>query len=292
MHLRLRRLAVAALAFALVSVASGCGQSTAPASTQPSAAKDGGTASPSASAPAASTPAAPSDPVLKSIRETGVFKVGTDATFAPFEFTENGEKKGFDIELVTEIAKLLGAKKVEWVDIDFKGLIPGLQAKHFDMAASAIYITDERKKTVDFSDPYYPGGLVILVKADNQTIKGPEDLKGKKVAVQTGTKSVGFLKEKFPDVKLVEVEKNAEMFLAVETDRADAVVTGKPAAKVYAQKRPVVKVLDKQLTVEEYGFAIRKENPELTKAVNAALKTLKDNGTYQKLVDKWFEGKQ
>jgi len=235
--------------------------------------------------------AAPADPVLKSMLETGVLQVGVDATFAPFEYVENGQKTGFDIELVTELAKVMGAKKVEWVDLDFKGLIPGLQAKRFDVIASAMYITEERRKVIEFSDAYYPGGLVIMVKADNKSINGPDDLKGKSVAVQTGTKSVTFLKEKYPEAKLVEVEKNAEMFAQVETSRTDAVVTGKPAAKVYAQKRPGVKVLEKQLTVEEYGLGVRKENPDLVKAINAGLKKLKENGTYQKLIDKWFEGK-
>ncbi len=271
-----------ALTLGLSLALAGCGQSP----TAPAAPNTPATTSQPAPSPA------PADPVLKSIKETGVFKVGTDATFAPFEYMENGQRTGFDIELVTEIAKLLGAKQVEWVDLDFKGLIPGLLAKRFDMAASAIYITDDRKKVVDFSDSYYPGGLVIMVRKDNTAIKGPEDLAGKKVGVQTGTKSVKFLQDNYPTVKLVEVEKNADMFMSVETGRADAVVTGKPAAKLYAQTHPDVKVLDKQLTVEEYGFAIRKENAALTKAVNQALKTVKDNGTYKKLEQKWFEGKK
>jgi len=217
-----------------------------------------------------------------------VLRVATDPTFPPFEFSENGKYTGFDIELVESIGKVMG-KKVEWTAIDFKGLIPGLVAKRYDAAVSAIYITDERKKVVDFTDPYYPGGLVIMVKKDNTAITGPESLDGKKVSVQVGTKSVNFLKENFPKVERVEVEKNQEMFNLVEIGRVDAAVTGKPAAKLFAKSRPTVKVLDKQLTVEEYGFAVRKDTPELTKAFNAALAKLKADGTYDKLVRKWFE---
>ncbi|QFU17523.1 glutamine ABC transporter substrate-binding protein [Microvirga thermotolerans] len=215
-------------------------------------------------------------------------RVATDATFMPFEFQENGKLTGFDIELVEALAQKMG-KKVEWTSIDFKGLIPGLLAKRFDMAVSAIYITDERKKVVDFTDPYYPGGLVMLVKKDNTTIKGPEDLDGKKVSVQVGTKSVAYLQEKFPKVERVEVEKNQEMFNLVEIGRVDAAVTGKPAAKLFAKSRPGVKVIDKQLTVEEYGMAVRKDLPELTKELNQALAKVKADGTYDKLVQKWFE---
>ena len=216
-----------------------------------------------------------------------VIRVATDATFPPFEYSENGKRTGFDVDLIEAIAATLG-KKVEWTDIDFKGLIPGLVAKRFDVAASAIYITDERRKVVDFTDSYYPGGLVIMVKKGDTAIHGPEDLAGRKVSVQVGTKSVNFLKEKFPGAQLVEVEKNQEMFQLVEIGRADAAVTGKPAAKLYARARGTLQVLDKQLTVEEYGYAIRKDEPELTRQFNDALKKLKADGTYQKLVDKYL----
>ena len=214
-------------------------------------------------------------------------RVATDATFPPFEYTENGKRVGFDVELIEAIAKVLN-RKVEWTDIDFKGLIPGLLAKRFDVAASAIYITDERRKVVDFTDPYYPGGLLIMTKTGDQTIKGPDDLKGKKVSVQVGTKSVNFLKETFPATERVEVEKNQEMFQLVEVGRADAAVTGKPAAKLYARARGTLQVVDKQLTVEEYGYALRKDEPQLLKQFNDALKKLKADGTYDKLVAKYL----
>ena len=214
-------------------------------------------------------------------------RVGTDATFPPFEYSENGKRVGFDVELIEAIAKSMN-KKVEWIDIDFKGLVPGLLAKRFDVAASAIYITDERKKVVAFTDPYYPGGLVIMTKKGDTSIKGPDDLKGKKVTVQVGTKSVGYLKDNFPAVERVEVEKNQEMFQLVEVGRADAAVTGKPAAKVYARTRGTLQVVDKQLTVEEYGYAIRKEDTELLKQFNDGLKKVQADGTYQKLVDKYL----
>src|SRR5450830_751481 len=189
--------------------------------------------------------------------QTDVLHVATDATFPPMEYVDNGKRTGFD---------------VEWVEIDFKGLIPGLISKRFDMAVSAIYITDERKKVVDFSEPYFAGGLVTMVKAGS-AMKAPIDLNGKKVSVQVGTKSVAFVKQAFPQVQLVEVEKNQEMFNLVDIGRADALVTGKPAAFQYMRTRPGLQVLEPQLTTEEYGMALRKDTPELTRAVNVALAT-------------------
>jgi polar amino acid transport system substrate-binding protein len=220
-------------------------------------------------------------------RAQDVIRVATDATFMPFEYSENGKRMGFDVELIEAIAKQLN-KTVEWIDIDFKGLVPGLVANRFDVAASAIYITDERRKVVDFTDSYYPGGLVIMVKKGDDRIKGPEDLNGKKISVQVGTKSVNFLKDKFPLAERIEVEKNQEMFQLVEIGRTDAAVTGKPAAKVYARTRGTLEVLDQPLTIEEYGFALRKNNPELVKQFNEALKNLKADGTYDKLVSKYL----
>ena len=87
----------------------------------------------------------------------------TDATFPPMEFVKDGKRTGFDIELVEALAGAMG-KKVEWIDIDFKGLIPALQAGRADIAVSAIYITPERSRVVDFTDPYYAGGLVVLTR--------------------------------------------------------------------------------------------------------------------------------
>ncbi|MFC5521124.1 transporter substrate-binding domain-containing protein [Polaromonas jejuensis] len=219
--------------------------------------------------------------------QDNVLRVGTDATFPPMEFVENGKRAGFDIELVEAIGKTLG-KRVEWVDIDFKGLIPGLISKRFDMAVSGIYVTEERKKVVDFTDSYYAGGLVAMIKDGNTVIKKISDLDGKKVSVQVGTKSVGYLQEKFPKVQRVEVEKNQEMFNLVDIGRADAAVTGKPAAFQYVRTRPGLRVLEEQLTVEEYGMALRKDTPELTKAVNGAIAKLKADGTYATIVKKWF----
>lgn len=222
--------------------------------------------------------------------QDNVLRVGTDATFPPMEFVDNGKRTGFDIELMEAIAKNMG-KQIEWVDIDFKGLIPGLMSKRFDMAVSAIYITDERKKVVDFTDPYYAGGLVVMVKDNNAAIKKLTDLDGKKVSVQVGTKSVSYLAEKFPKVQRVEVEKNQEMFSLVDIGRADAAVTGKPAAYQYVRTRGGLRVLDEQLTTEEYGMALRKDTPELTKAVNASIAKLKADGTYAAIVKKWFSNK-
>ena len=165
-------------------------------------------------------------------RAADPIRVVTDATFPPMEFIKDGKRTGFDIELIEALGEAMG-RKIEWIDIDFKGLIPALVSKRADLAMSAIYITDERRKVVDFTDPYIAGGLVVLTNEGrpDQDAEGSRRQEG--VSVQVGTKSVGYLKDNYPKVERVEVEKNQEMFNLVEIGRADAAVTGKPAAKVY-----------------------------------------------------------
>ncbi|QYD71064.1 transporter substrate-binding domain-containing protein [Paraburkholderia edwinii] len=219
-------------------------------------------------------------------QDSNVLSVATDATFPPMEFVDKGQRTGFDIDLMNALAKAMG-KEVKWTDIDFKGLIPGLIAHRFDAAISGIYITPERSQVVDFTQTYFAGGLSVLVKADS-SIKAPADLNGKKVTVQVGTKSVNFLRDNYPQVQRVEVEKNQEMFDLVGIGRADAAVTGKPAAYQFARTRPGFRVLDKELTKEEYGIAVRKDEPQLRDQLNAALAKIKADGTYAAIVQKWF----
>ncbi len=218
-------------------------------------------------------------------------RVATDATFPPMEFMQSGKRTGFDIDLIDAMAKVMG-RQVQWIDIDFKGLIPGLIAHRFDVAASAIYMTDERRKVVAFTDTYFTGGLVVIVRRDNKAINGPEDLAGKKVSVQVGTKSVNFLKENYPAVQRVEVEKNQEMFDLLLTGRVDAVVTGRPAAGEFAKAQPTVRVLPKALTSELYGYAVRQDETALLAQMNQALAKLKADGTYNALVARWFGSAQ
>ncbi len=212
--------------------------------------------------------------------------VASDATFPPMEFIEKGQRTGFDVDIMNALAKAMG-KQIQWTDIDFKGLVPGLIAHRFDAAISAIYITPERSQVVNFTQPYFAGGLSVLVKSDS-SIKTQSDLNGKKVAVQVGTKSVNYLRDNYPQVQRVEVEKNEEMFDLIGIGRADAAVTGKPAAYQFARTRAGFRVLDKSLTTEVYGIAVRKDDASLRDQLNAALLKIKADGTYDAIVKKWF----
>ena len=121
-------------------------------------------------------------------KEEKVLRVGTNPTFAPFEFQAKGSNDltGFDIDLAKALGKQMGYK-VELVNLGFDGLIPALSTGNIDLAVSGMSITEERKNAVDFCDPYYTSGLIVLVRPDETNIKNINDLVGKRIGAQIGT---------------------------------------------------------------------------------------------------------
>ena len=123
-------------------------------------------------------------------KEEKVLRVGTNPTFAPFEFQAKGSNDltGFDIDLAKALGKQMGYK-VELVNLGFDGLIPALSTGNIDLAVSGMSITEERKNAVDFCDPYYTSGLIVLVRPDETNIKSINDLVGKRIGAQIGTQA-------------------------------------------------------------------------------------------------------
>ena len=222
-------------------------------------------------------------------KEQKVIKVGTEPTFAPFEFQEKGSKEftGFDMDLARAIGKKLG-KKVEIQNMGFDALIPALNSRTIDVAAAGMSITDERKKAVTFSDPYYTSGLVVVVTKDNDGVKSIKDLEGKKIAVQIGTTGADKA-GKVPGAKVTSFNTNAEVFLELENKGVDAVIIDKPVAQYYLIKegKDKDKIVGDTMDAESYGFAFKKDS-KLAADFNKALAELKKDGEYDKIYTKWF----
>ncbi|CDE94374.1 basic amino acid ABC transporter substrate-binding protein [Acidaminococcus sp. CAG:542] len=218
-----------------------------------------------------------------------VIKVGTEPTFAPFEFQEKDSKEfaGFDMDLARAIGKQLG-KKVEIQNMGFDALIPALNSGNIDAVAAGMSITDERKKAVTFSDPYYTSGLVVVVTKDNNDVKSIKDLEGKKIAVQIGTTGADKA-AKVPGAKVTSFNTNAEVFLELENKGVDAVIIDKPVAQYYLTKegKDKDKIVGDTMDAESYGFAFKKDS-KLAADFNKALDELKKNGEYDKIYTKWF----
>ncbi|MGJ3192288.1 ABC transporter substrate-binding protein/permease [Paenarthrobacter sp. FR1] len=247
------------------------------------------TAAHAQSAPPPSPPV-PSAGKMADLRSgTATLKVGTDASFPPFEFTDaNGTQIGFDIDVVRQLAAKAGIKNVEFIQMPFGNIVPALQANQIDVGASAIYISAERAKVVDFSDIYYPGGLAVFVGESNDSVKSLADLAGKKIAVQVGTKSVEWLRQNQPQAELVQVQTNDQMFSSVTLGQADAVVTGQPGGRYFIHEHGGLKQVGDRLTNENYGFAFQKNDSDIREAFNTALKDMQASGEFEKTSTQWF----
>jgi glutamine transport system substrate-binding protein len=214
--------------------------------------------------------------------------VGVDANFRPFEFkNDKGEFTGFDVQLWDAIAKDLGLD-YKWQTMDFNGIIPALQSKSIDAAIAGITIKSAREKVVDFSYPYYDAGLVILVRADNDSVKTLEDLRGKKIATKLATTSVDFLKsEGFEDLKLLPNTDN--LFMELITGGVDAVFFDSPPLMYYAQNqgKGKVKVVGPLYQGQSYGIAFP-QGSDLREKVTITILKFMEDGTYDTLYKKWF----
>lgn len=216
--------------------------------------------------------------------------VATDTNFPPFEFKDpkTGNHTGFDVELWDAIARDMGIE-YDLQPMDFNGIIPGLQSGQLDAGIAGITIKPERAKVVDFSDPYYNAGLLILVKADRTDITKVEDLEGKLVATKLGTTSDDFLKKnaKAKEIKLY--PNNDAMFMELMMGGADAVMFDSPVIANYVREvgKDKVKVVGPLYMGQSYGIGFPKGSPLVDK-VNKSLKKLKDNGAYRTLYLKWF----
>ncbi|MEW6697185.1 MAG: basic amino acid ABC transporter substrate-binding protein [Bacillota bacterium] len=216
--------------------------------------------------------------------------VGSDTTFAPFEFTDpkTGKYVGFDVELIQAIADEAGYE-LDFRSMAFDGLIAALQANQIDAAISAMTITDKRKEEVDFSDPYYKSGLIIAVQAKNNDIKSFDDLKGKKIAVQSGTTGAMQAEKATDKDKITYFTNTDQALLELKNGGADAVINDYPVSAYFIQQgNNDVKLVGEILSAEEYGIAIPKGKTETLEKINAALKKLKENGKYAEIYKKWF----
>ncbi len=220
--------------------------------------------------------------------EAQILRVGTNATFAPFEFQGKNttELDGFDMDLIRALAKQMG-RKIEIQNSSFDGLIPALSSGNIDLAISGMTINDQRKQAVNFSKPYYDAGLIVLVREDNNDIKSIDDLKGKSIGAQLGT--TGALEaEKVPGAKVVTFNDASDQFLELNNKGVEACINDYPVVAYYLQQGGKGKMVGKIISAEQYGIALKKGNDALTQEVDKALDELIKSGEYNKIYEKWF----
>lgn len=227
---------------------------------------------------------------LSTIKARGELIAGVKAQYPPFGFVDSsGKNAGFDIDLSRELARgIFGdPNKVKFVTVTSGNRIPYLQSNKIDIIAATVTVTDERKKVVDFSDPYFNSGTLILVPKAS-TVKGLEDLAGKNVAVIQGSIQVEDLGELAPKANLIKFGKTSEAVLAVKTGRAAAYAHDDIAILDIAHHDPSLKVVGEDYRPRPFAMAVRKGDTEFLKVVNDRIRTIKKDGTFDKMWNHWF----
>lgn len=278
-----RGLGAAALVAALALLVAACGgrsQTPQPAGQQGQPAPSGG----QSTATQPGTP--PADSHLARVKAAGKLVVGTSADYPPYEFIdEQGKIVGFDIDLANEIAKELGVQ-LEIVNQNFDSLLAGLQAKQFDVVIAGLTVTEERKQSVDFSEPYFAGGQAIVVHRDRTDIDSLEDLNGKSIAVQIGTYQEQIARERVQNADVRPYQLFTDAAQAVATKQVDAMIVAKPVADAFARDLPLKVVAEIEYSETAMAFP---KGSDLVAAVNEILAAMKQDGRMDQLIAKWFK---
>jgi cystine transport system substrate-binding protein len=225
---------------------------------------------------------------LDAIKSSGVLKIGTEGTYAPFTYHDtDGKLVGFDVEIGEAIAQKLDVKP-EYLEGKWDGLIAGLDANRYDVVINQVGITDERKQKYDFSEPYIASKAVLIIRSDDDSIKGFGDLKGK-TSAQSLTSNFGKLATA-SGAELVGTDGFDQSIQLVLTGRADATINDSLSYLDFKKHKPdaPVKIAAEQADADYSGIIFRKGDADLKVAIDKAIADIKADGTYQKIADKYF----
>lgn len=216
-------------------------------------------------------------------------RIATDATWPPFESVDEQSKEiiGFDIDLMNAIAKA-GGFEVEYVNVPWDSLLAGMAQCQYDASISAMTITEERKQSFSFSDPYFAAGQVVSVQIGNTDITGKDSLAGKRVGAQNGTTGDIYI-QNMPDVIRTPYDDIALAFQDLINGQLDAVIADNPLALGYVgQNADKLKTVGEVFTDEYYGIAVCKTNTDLLAKINKGLAAVKADGLIEELTQKWL----
>jgi polar amino acid transport system substrate-binding protein len=225
-------------------------------------------------------------------------KIGTEGAYPPFNFQDStGKLGGFDVEIGLALCEKMKVD-CEVVAQDWDGIIPGLIAKKYDMIIASMFITEERKKQVAFSDPYYLAAMTHAApKGAGITDFTNEGMKGKTIGAQSGTTQGDYVAAVYPDADIKLYPTQDEVNLDMANGRLDLQVgdmiplldwvtkneDGKACCELIGKP-----ITDPKFVGEGVGIAVRQDDNDLREKLNAALKAIREDGTYQKINDKYF----
>jgi polar amino acid transport system substrate-binding protein len=221
-----------------------------------------------------------------------VYTIATDTTFAPFEFQNaQGQYVGIDIELLAAIAKDQGFA-YDLRPLGFSAAVAALESGQADGVIAGMSITEERQQKYDFSAPYYDSGVVMAIRANDEAIKGYADLRGRRVAVKTGTEGATFAESIMAQYgfSLVYFDESPFMYEEVKAGNSVACFEDYPVMGYGIAQGNGLKMVTSMERGSSYGFAVLKgKNQELLAQFNQGLANLKENGTYQAILDKYIQ---
>nr|WP_319388158.1 ABC transporter substrate-binding protein [uncultured Cohaesibacter sp.] len=224
-------------------------------------------------------------------------RLGTEGAYPPFNYvTSEGKIEGFDIEIGLELCKRIGAE-CEVVAQDWDGIIPGLLADKYDFIIASMFITNERKKQVNFTDPYYKAAMTHVVAKESGITEFTNDaLKGMAIGAQSGTTQADYALAKYPDADIRLYPTQDEANLDMASGRIDVMVGDMLPLLDFVEKTEdgkCCKIAGEPITDPEFvgdgvGIALRKEDTDLLARLNKALAEIRADGTYKAINDKYF----
>ena len=257
---------MAALAMAVLMAASLAGCSSKPAETQAPE-----TAAESTEAAADTTEAAAEESSEEAKEAAGgTLIMGTNAEFPPYEYYENNEIVGIDVDIAKAIADKLGME-LQVEDMAFDAIIPAVTSGKADFGAAGMTVTEERLQSVEFTDTYANSNQVAIVQNESE-IAGSEDLKGKIIGVQLGTTGDALATE-IEGATVERYNKGLEAVQSLKQGKIDAVVIDQATAEAFAKNTDGIKILDEKMSEEEYAIALKKGNTEPVSYTHLTLPT-------------------
>lgn len=218
----------------------------------------------------------------------GVLTMATNAYFPPYEYYEGNEIVGIDAEIAAAVAGKLGLK-LEIEDMEFDSIIAAIQAGKADIGLAGMTVTDERKKSVNFSDSYATGVQAVIVKEDSDITSVDDLFDGKIIGTQLGTTGDIYSQDDFGEDNVDSYSKGGDAVMALISGKVDAVIIDNEPAKSFVSANQGLKILDTEYVSEDYAAALSKGNDALLNAINSALKELKESGELQAIVDKYIK---
>ena len=210
-----------------------------------------------------------------------------EAGFAPYEYYDNGEIVGVDVDIANEIAKEMG-KKLVVKDVAFDSIINEVKTGKADFGAAGISYSDERAEEVDFSVNYSVSKQVVIVK-ENSAITSTKDIDNKKIAVQLGSIADTYVTDNYKNAEIVRQKKYLAAIEDLKVGKVDLVVMDELPAKEIIEKNSGIKILDGELTSDSYGMIVKKGNTELLETVNKVLNRLSNDGSIDNFIIKHTE---